>query len=51
MLKLAVEGQNWNEISCLRHQNITTPQDGIDGSKAGDKRLLEVSLKIGEAKS
>ena len=51
MLKLAVLGQNWKENICLRHQNISAPLDGIDGSKAVDKTLLEVSVKIGEAKS
>ena len=50
-LKLAVLGQNWEENSCFRHQNISSPLDGIDGSKAVDKTLLEVSAKIGKAKS
>ena len=50
-LKLAVLGQNWEENSCFRHQNISSPLDGIDGSKAVDKMLLEVSLKIGKANS
>ena len=35
---------------CLRHQNISLSLDGIDGSKAVEKALLEVSAKIGEAK-
>ena len=50
-LKLAVLGQNWEVNSCLRHQNISSSLDGIDGSKAVEKALLEVSAKIGEAKS
>ena len=50
-LKLSVLGQNWKENNCLRPQNISEPPDGIDGSKAFDKTLLEVSVKIGEAKS
>ena len=33
-----------------RHQNISSSLDGIDGSKAVEKVLLEVSAKIGEAK-
>ena len=48
LLKLAVLGQNW-EVN--RHQNISSSLDGIDGSKAVEKALLEVSSKIGEAKS
>ena len=48
-LKLAVLGQNLEENSCFRHQNISSPLDGIDGSKAVDKMLLEVSVKIGKA--
>ena len=31
--------------------NISSSLDGIDGSKAVEKALLEVSAKIGEAKS
>ena len=50
-LKLAVLGQNWEVNSCLRHQNISSSLDGIDGSKAVENTLLEVSTKIGEAKS
>ena len=50
-MKLAVLGQNWDENSCFRHQKCSSPLDGIDGSKAVDKMLLEVSAKIGEAKS
>ena len=50
-LKLAVLGQNWKENIFLRHQKMSAPLDGIDGSTAVDKRLLEVSAKIGEAKS
>ena len=50
-LKLAVLGQNWEVNSCLRHQNISSSLDGIDGSKAVEKALLEVSAKIGEATS
>ena len=50
-LKLAALGQNWEENSCLRHQHIFSPLDGIDGSKSVDKTLLEVSGKKGEAKS
>ena len=49
-LKLAVLGQNWKENIFLRHQNISAPLDCIDGSKAVDKTLLEVSAKIGLAK-
>ena len=48
-LKLAVLGQNWEVNSYLRHQNISSSLDGIDGSKAVEKTLLEVSAKIGEA--
>ena len=48
---MAVLGQNWEENNCLRHQNISAPLDGMYGSKAVDKTLLEVSSKIGEAKS
>ena len=50
-LKLAVLGQNWEVNSCLMHQHISSPLDGIDGSKAVEKTLLEVSAEIGEAKS
>ena len=50
-LKLAVLGQNLEVNSYLRHQNISSSLDGIDGSKAVEKTLLEVSAKIGEAKS
>ena len=50
-LKWPVLGQNWKENNCLRHQNISEPLDGIDGLKAFDKTLLEVSAKKGEAKS
>ena len=50
-MKLAVLGQNWVVNCCLRHQNISSSLDGIDGSKAVEKALLEVSAKIGEAKS
>ena len=50
-LKLAILGQNWEVNSCLRHPNISSSLDGIDGSKAVEKALLEVSEKIGEAKS
>ena len=35
---------------CLRHQTNFAPLDGIDGSKAVDKTLVEVSAKIGEEK-
>ena len=45
-LKLVVLGQNWEENSWLRHQHISSPQDGIDGSKAVDKTHLEASAKI-----
>ena len=48
---MAVLGQNWKENNCLRHQSISAPLDGMYGSKAVDKALLEVSSKIGEAKS
>ena len=47
---MAVLGQNLEENNCLRHQNIFAPLDGMYGSKAVDKTLLEVSSKIGEAK-
>ena len=50
-LKLAVLGQNWEVNSSLRHQNISSSLDGIDGCKAVEKALLEVSAKIGEAKT
>ena len=50
-LKLAVLGQNWVVNCCLRHQNISSSLDGIDGSKAVEKVLLEVSKKIGKSKS
>ena len=32
-------------------QNIASPLNGIDGNKTVDKTLLDVSEKIGEAKS
>ena len=35
----------------MRYQNISPPLDGIDGSKAVNKTLPEVSAKIAEAKS
>ena len=35
----------------MRHPNISAPLVGKDGSKAVDKTLLEVSAKLGEAKS
>ena len=38
-LKLAVLGQNWEVNSCLRHQNISSSLDGIDGSKALEKHF------------
>ena len=50
-LKLAVLGQNWKVNSCLRHQNILSSLDGIDGSKAVKKTLFEVSEKKGVSKS
>ena len=50
-LKLPVLGQNLEENSCFRYQNISSPLDGIYGSKAVDKTLLEVSAKIGKANS
>ena len=50
-LKSAVLSQNWEEIICLRYQNISSPLNGLDGSKPVDKTLLKVSAKIGEAKS
>ena len=34
---MAVLGQNWEENNCLRHQNMSAPLEGIDGSKAVDK--------------
>ena len=37
--------------SRLRHHNISSSLDGIDGSKAVEKMLLEVSEKIRDAKS
>ena len=49
-LKLAVLGQRWEVNSCLKHQNISLSLNGIDGSKASEKALLEVSAKIGETK-
>ena len=48
---MIVLGQNGEENNCLRHKNISAPLDGTYGSKAVDKTLLEVSSKIGEAKS
>ena len=48
---MAVLGKNLEENICLRHQNISAPLDGMYGSNAVDKTLLEVSSKIGEAKS
>ena len=48
---MAVLGQNWRENSCMRHQNISESPDDMYGSKAVDKTVLEVSSKIGEAKS
>ena len=48
---MAVLGQNWKENNCLRHQKSSAPLDGLYGSKAVDKMLLEVSSKIGKAKS
>ena len=50
-LILAVIGQKWKENNCLGHQNISEPLDGIYGLKAVHETLLEVSAKIGEAKS
>ena len=50
-LKLAILGQKWEVNSCLRHHNINSSLDGIVGSKAVEKTLLEVSAKIREAKS
>jgi len=47
---LAVLSQHWEENNCLRHQNISAPQDGMYGSKAVNKTLLGVSSKIVEAK-
>ena len=44
-LKLAVLGQIREVNSCLRHQNISSSLDDIDGSKAVEKALLEVSEK------
>ena len=41
-LKFAVLGQNWEENSYLRRQNISAILDGTDGSKDVDKLLLEV---------
>ena len=49
-LKFAILGQNWKEIIFLRHQKIIAPLDGIDGSKAVDYTLLEVSEKVKETK-
>ena len=49
--KLADLGPNEEVNSCLRHQNISSYLNGIDVSKAVEKALLEVSAKIGEAKS
>ena len=50
-LKLAILGQKWEVNSRLRHHNISSSLDGIDGSKAVEKTLLEVSAKIRKAKS
>ena len=49
-LKLSVLGQNWKENYRLRHTNMFAPLDCIDGSKAVDKGLLEVSAKNGKQK-
>ena len=49
-LKLVSLGPNWKENICLRNQNIIAPLNGIDGSKAVDNTLLEVSAKVGETK-
>ena len=50
-LKLAIVGQKWEVNSCLRHHNISSSLDGIDGSKSVEKTLLAISAKIREAKS
>ena len=47
---MAVFGQNWEENNFLRHQNISAPLDGMYGSRAVDKTLLEVSSKKGKQK-
>ena len=44
-LKPAILGQKWEVKSCLRHHNISSSLDGIEGSKAVEKTLLEVSAK------
>ena len=41
-LKLAVLGQNWEVNSSLKHQNISSSLNGIDGSKTVEIALLEV---------
>ena len=50
-LKLAILGQKWEVNNHLRHHNTYSSLDGINGSKAVEKTLLEVSAKIREAKS
>ena len=43
--------QNWKKINCFQLLNISAPLDGIGGSKAVNKTLLEILTKTGEAKS
>ena len=50
-LKLAVLCKNLKKNNCFRLPNISAPLDGIVGSKAVDRTLLEVWAKTGEAKS
>ena len=50
-LKLAVICQNWKKNNFFWLLNISAPLDGIVGSKAVNKTLLEVLTKTGEAKS
>ena len=48
--EFAGSGQNWEEIDCLRHQNLVAPLDEIHGSKAVDSMLQEITEKIGETR-
>ena len=44
-LKLAVLGQNLEENSSFRNQNISSTLNGIVGSNGVDNTILEVSAK------
>ena len=49
-LKSAVLGQNFKENNCLEQQNIFAPLDGIDGSKAVEKRFRGINKNRGSNK-